>query len=360
LGQPPGAMSKSSGPRSKSDRTQWLQHVHQVQSQRTPEACQAAKLRIEQSRIHESSMRKCKAVKGHAIRSRALAAEGLKQMAKCSAPQQQSEVQERWRSAQAFSSRMQDEAVSKADMFRSEGVGEVQLLGCAEEREEAMMEGAAQLVGAEDVGEMAAVGAEGVNSQAAGGAANMADLLSQLRVEPEDAAECAAKFGLYEGYSSEVEQMRNNLVKFHGETRPTVPAAIGADMDKQIRNIDSAEAMGIADDLREWFVYHMMRQAERNNLRMASILDGFEKKLEFLASNDQAECPVCLEAFDADEGRPPETLACCHKVCKQCWDHWSAVRSGRPFCPLCRQEDFLGAIVEAQSVAVGRTLSDSE
>mmetsp|Transcript_92522 Transcript_92522/g.178361 ORF Transcript_92522/g.178361 Transcript_92522/m.178361 type:complete len:361 (+) Transcript_92522:84-1166(+) len=356
--QPAGTMAKASGSRSKSDHVQWLQHVHQVQSQRTPEACEAAKLRIERSRIHEASSRKCKAVKGHAIRSRALAAEGLKQMAKCSAPQESSEVQQRWRAAQQFSSRMQDEAVSRADMFRSEGVGVAQLLDNADDEAEEAMVGAAQLVGADDARDMAAVGAEGVGSQAAGGSASMADLLSQLRVEPKDAAECAAKFGLYEGYASEVEQMRNNLVKFHGETRPTVPEVIGADMDKQIRAIDSEEAMGIADELREWFVYHMMRQAERNNLRMASILDGFEKKLEFLASSDQNECPVCLETFDVDAGRAPETLACCHKVCKQCWEHWSAVRSGRPFCPLCRHEDFIGAIMEAQSTPPGG--SDSE
>jgi len=349
-------MSKSSGLRSQSDHVQWLQHVHRVQSQRTPEACEAAKLKIERSRIQEKNIRKCKAVKGRAERSRALAAEGLKQMAKCSAPAEQTEVQERWKSAQAFSSRMQIEAVSRADMFMSEGDGAVQLLRNADDEEEERMAVAAQLVGAEDVREMAAVGAERLSTQPAAGAGNMANLLSQLQREPEDAAECAAKFGLYEGYSSEVEQMRNTLLKFHEETRPSVPEVIGVDMDKQIRTIDSEEAMGIPDESREWFVYHMMRQAERNNLRMASILDGFDKKLQFLASSDQAECPVCLEAFNDDAGRTVETLGCCHKVCKQCWDHWSTMSSGRPFCPLCRHEDFLDEIVQAQSVSAGTTL----
>merc|ERR1719169_396520 len=92
--------------------------------------------------------------------------------------------------------------------------------------------------------------------------------------------------------------MRGTLFKFCEESRTTVPAAVASDMDRKIKGIDSTEAMGIPDRAREWFVYHMMRQAEKNNLRMASILDGFEKKLEFLASNDQSECPICLENFE--------------------------------------------------------------
>merc|ERR1712083_1245148 len=105
-------------------------------------------------------------------------------------------------------------------------------------------------------------------------------------------------------------------MKFHEETKPTVPAAIAADMDSQVKGIDSAEAMGIQDDAREWFVFHMMRKAERNNLKMAGILDGFEKKLQFLATNDQRECPVCLEDFQENGPHAAETLGCCHKVCR--------------------------------------------
>lgn len=167
---------------------------------------------------------------------------------------------------------------------------------------------------------------------------------------------------LYEGYGTEVEQMRGTLMKFHEETKPTVPAAIAADMDSQVKGIDSAEAMGIQDDAREWFVFHMMRKAERNNLKMAGILEGFEKKLEFLASNDQSECPICLEDFVAGGDHAAETLGCCHKVCKDCWSNWSSVMSGRPFCPLCRHEEFLGAV--AARVAGGTPVpiveSDSE
>merc|ERR1712107_28771 len=96
---------------------------------------------------------------------------------------------------------------------------------------------------------------------------------------------------------------------------------------------------GIPDDSRKWFVYHMMKQAERNNLKMAGTLDTFDKKLKFLAQNDQIECPVCLENF-SDGMKAAETLGCCHKVCKECWHNWTKLSHGRPFCPLCRQEDF--------------------
>lgn len=246
------------------------------------------------------------------------------------------------------------------------------------------MEEAAGLVGASDAAVMAAAGSEGLDEVGAptpgaspreprrsplpvagarregGAGSTVNELLQQLRHEPDDAAECAAKFQLYEGYGSEVEGMRRTLLQFHEESKPTLPPAILVDFDQQIRGIDSEDAMRIPDESREWFVYHMMRQAERNNLNMASILDGMEKKLKFLAENNQAECPVCLEDF-GEGSRAPETLGCCHKVCSECWHHWSKVTHGRPFCPFCRHEDFLGAIaVRASRAAGGGESSESE
>ena len=41
-------------------------------------------------------------------------------------------------------------------------------------------------------------------------------------------------------------------------------------MGKRVKGIDSTEAMGIPDEAREWFVFHMMKQAERNNVSMAA------------------------------------------------------------------------------------------
>jgi len=343
-----------------------MQKVHGVHSKRSPEAWQSAQLRIEQSRQHEVSYRKCKAVKGHAVRSRALASEGLRQMAACDGPNEYMAVQERWSSAQQVSKKRQvmvtdraDEALSSHSRARAD-LPEVQLNDADEEEDEAMAEVAA-LVGAADVMSMAAIGQEGLRPAAAAGpgggggsragvhgtnSSTMQTLLKELRQEPKDDAESTAKFLLYEGYGAEVEDMRNTLFKFYEESRPTVPAVILTDMDRQVKAIDSTEAMGIPDRAREWFVYHMMKQAERNNLHMATILDGFEKKLEFLASNDQTECPVCLEDFQDGTVHAAETLSCCHKVCKDCWANWSTAMGGRPFCPLCRHEEFLGALVE--------------
>jgi len=170
--------------------------------------------------------------------------------------------------------------------------------------------------------------------------------LQQLRSEPTNETECTAKFLLYEHYGAELEDMRNSLDKFHQESRTTVPPMIANDMDKQMKGIDTTETMGIPDDAREWFVYHMMRQAEKNNLRMAKILDGFEKKLEFLGSIDQNECPICLEPFEEVGVHVPQTLPCCHKVCKDCWTNWEKVTHGATFCPLCRNDDFLGVLAQ--------------
>lgn len=330
-----------------------MHKVHNVQSKRTPEAWQAAQDRIEQARQHTVSWRKCKAVKGHAVRHRMLNAEGLQQMSE--RPDELMAIQARVQCAQQASKSRQatvmrkaDEALSKCARLRTDSP-EPRLSDADEEEDEAMME-VAQLVGTADVRRMADTGREGVGmlapSNANRGSGTIQSLLQQLRTEPKDDAEQSAKFLLYSNYSEGVEEMRHSLFKFYEESRPTVPGPVATDMDKQIKGIDSTRAMGIPDDAREWFVYHMMRQAERNNLNMANILESFEKKLEFLASNDQVECPVCLETFEEHGMHAAETLGCCHKVCKDCWTNWSAVMHGRPFCPLCRNDEFLGAIAE--------------
>jgi len=223
-------------------------------------------------------------------------------------------VQTRWKSAQESSSRF---ASARWDAFSREApaVPEPQLL-IDEDEDEAMAE-AADLMGAGDVNALTALGNDGLEDvpRTAGTGRSIDELLSQLRKEPANEEECAAKFMLYEGYAREVE-----------------------------------EAMGIPDDVREWFVFHMMRKAERNNLSMARILENFEKKLAFLANNDQQECPVCLEKFETGD-KAPETLGCCHKVCKECWESWTQVMGGRPFCPLCRHDEFLGAVAARLSEA---------
>merc|ERR1712096_577553 len=97
-------------------------------------------------------------------------------------------------------------------------------------------------------------------------------LLRQLRTEPADDEEVAAKFAMYEVYGGEVERMRDQLFLFHQEQRSDLPAAVVREMDREIKAVDSHQAMGIPDDVRDWFVYHMMKQAERNNRRIEKVL----------------------------------------------------------------------------------------
>lgn len=329
----------SSSLKSLQETASWVQHVHEVQSKRTPEAVAAARQRIEQARQSEVTWRKCRAFQGHSLRTRALAAEGLRQMS-LSAPAELQDITFRWGSAQAASKSRQDRLMSLAVASppTAEAV-EAQALGdLDDEEDEALLEVAA-LVGAKDTRSMAAIGESG----------QMEAWLQQLRQEPTDEDECAAKFMLYDGYSSHVQQMRDTLLDFHRESRATVPAEIARDMDKKVRGIDSQAAMGIRDHAHGWFVFHMMRRAEQNNLSMAKLLDKFEKTLKFLRTSSQTECPICLEDFEEGGSCAPETLACCHKVCKGCWEHWKVVMGGRAFCPLCRNDDFLGAVARRVS-----------
>lgn len=343
-------VSEGSETRSHHACMEWARRVHEVQSKRNPREWEAAKQRIESAREHERQSRKCKAVKNHAIRSRALAAEGLRQMSAAPVSEHMA-VQTRWMSAQESSAKY---ASARWDAFsRAPAAAEPQVL-VDESDDEAMAE-AADLMGAGDATALTALGNDGLQEDGRGGGGggqSIEELLAQLRTEPADEEECAAKFMLYEGYAREVEEMRNTLLKFNDETRPTLPPTVAADLGNQIGKIDSTEAMGIPDDVREWFVFHMMKKAERNNVSMARILDSFEKKLAFLAKNNQEECPVCLDKFESGD-KAPETLGCCHKVCKECWQSWSQVMGGRPFCPLCRHDEFLGAVASRLSEAEG-------
>ena len=343
------SVSEGSQARSHHACMEWARRVHEVQSKRNPREWEAAKQRIESAREHERQSRKCKAVKNHAIRSRALAAEGLRQMSAAPASEHLA-VQTRWMSAQESSAKY---ASARWDAFSrgAPAAAEPQVL-VDESDDEAMAE-AADLMGAGDATALTALGNDGLQEDGrASGGQSIEELLAQLRTEPANEEECAAKFMLYEGYAREVEEMRNTLLKFNDETRPTLPPTVAADLGNQIGKIDSTEAMGIPDDVREWFVFHMMKKAERNNVSMARILESFEKKLAFLANNDQQECPVCLDKFESGD-KAPETLGCCHKVCKECWESWSQVMGGRPFCPLCRHEEFLGAVASRLSEAEG-------
>lgn len=262
--------------------------------------------------------------------------EGLRQMSAVTAPTPASytEVQQRWSSAQAVSTSIQNRALLASPIAPARREVEVAVQDADEEEVQALSEVTRVIGGADGDAVVAARMDDG----------QMEVWLNQLRLEPQNDEESAAKFQLYEGYSTQVEQMRKSLVDFHTECRPTLPEKVGVDMDKKVKGIDDAQSMGIYDEAREWFVFQMMRQAEKNNVKMAKILEGFETTLKFMRQNDQQECPVCLEPFQESGSHSPETLGCCHKVCKDCWAHWETVMNGRAFCPLCRHDEFLGAV----------------
>merc|ERR1711904_389560 len=138
--------------------------------------------------------------------------------------------------------------------------------------------------------------------------------------------------GLFEAYSQQVELIRKRLFDLYEESRPALPDAVAKDMEKHLKKIDNTEAMGIPDNAREWFVYHMMKKTGNNNKTMVAILEDFEKKLDFLAKSEQEECPICLEIFTED--LPSETLGCCHRVCSDCWAPWCTVVPFVPFAAM--------------------------
>ena len=82
-----------------------------------------------------------------------------------------------------------------------------------------------------------------------------------------------------------------------------------------------------------------------------SIPTQVRAKLELLAS--QSDCPVCFEPLagvgaGATDGRKATTLGCAHRVCEECWAMWSAscrARGKAPFCPLCREDEFVGYVM---------------
>lgn len=310
--------------------------MHEVQTSRmTPEMREDLRMKVERSRVAEASRRKVKAVKSHAVRSKALVSEGLRQMSAASAPSEFMMVHDRWSAAQEASSKRQDVALSKMSALEHCDAAEAMVMRVEEEdeEEEEGMAEAAALVGASAPSVLARVpSGDGADDE-------FQKLLQQLRNEPTGDDELAAKFGLYETYGGQVEKMRSTVFGLYDENKPALPDAVKNDMEKQLQQIDREEAMGIPDDAHGWFVYHMMKQAGCNNESMSGIMENFEKRLEFLANNDQDECPICLEKFSS--ACPADTLGCCHKVCHDCWTHWVAVMHGHPFCPLCKNEEFV-------------------
>lgn len=173
------------------------------------------------------------------------------------------------------------------------------------------------------------------------------EALAQLESEPTDAAACAAKFELYEGFAELTEKAREALFELWSGAQADLDAANApatkAAIAREIARIDRVDHLGIPDETHRWFVHGMCRAACKNQRMLDGVLGGITSKLELLAS--QSDCPVCLEAFG--DTRKATTLGCAHKCCEECWASWSAVAGHRAVCPLCRHEEFLSAVLDA-------------
>eukprot|EP00931_Biecheleriopsis_adriatica_P107837 TRINITY_DN82174_c0_g1_i1.p1 TRINITY_DN82174_c0_g1~~TRINITY_DN82174_c0_g1_i1.p1 ORF type:complete len:375 (-),score=76.91 TRINITY_DN82174_c0_g1_i1:96-1220(-) len=327
-------MSSTSCNRSSDECNRWLRHVSHVQLERlTPEMRQAVVERSERRRTTESLRRRSTTMASHSFRSQHLLSEGLQQLSISGSALERSAAQARWSSALESSVTWTNRTMTSLDIdIATQGEAarpwredEVMAEG---DQEAAMLMSSGQAPPARD--------------EVKAGSSDLEKLLCQLRQEPTEEEDMAAKFRMYETYGQEVERMREQVFAFHEEHLATLPPAVSVEMSKQLKTIDSADAMAIPEDTQDWFVYHMMKQAEKNNRALSNVLEGFGKKLELLAKSDQAECPICLETFDSS--RKAETLGCCHCVCSDCWENWSAVMHGRPFCPLCRHEAFIDMV----------------
>lgn len=324
----------------------WLQRVSHVQLERiTPEAREQLRAHAERQREAESARRSCRSMSMHALRSRSLVHEGLQQMSLSQTSAEFSAVSNRWRLAQRRSTELAEQTVYLSECFDAH-VEETSVWRDEEAEAEQLAE-TSRLVGSTNL--------EASTVSALAETQGIAEpLLAQLSEEPADDEEALAKFAMYETYSEEVGRMHDTLFDFHARHRESLPLAVDKDMESQLKAVDCINALGIPDDARHWFVYHMMKQASNNNGIMGRVLKDFERKLEFLARDAQSDCPICLESFTDD--RPAETLGCCHGVCRACWQHWAAVRHGHPFCPLCRQNEFLHILATEAGDVTSRVL----
>lgn len=166
-------------------------------------------------------------------------------------------------------------------------------------------------------------------------------LLRELRPKPKDDEEASSKFAMYEEYAKTVETTREGLCKFWEDCKDSFEGRICAAINRDIVRLDSHQNMGIAWNERVWWAYEMIKVANKNNLNMIRLLETIQTKLELIARDE--DCPICLEPKEAKH-----TLTCCHKICKGCWSQWQLLQGRNAFCPLCKEKDFISAVLAAE------------
>merc|ERR1711939_60354 len=178
------------------------------------------------------------------------------------------------------------------------------------------------------------------------GQMEMSELLEQLKVEPAEEEEQQAKFLLFEKYLETVEKLRGETFEFWAEAKEEFHESGRGDVERALRKIDGHDNLGVDFFEGRWFVYDMTKKAGSNCAMIGRNLAMIKTRIELLAQQD--DCPVCLEPLE-ECGEEPHVFSCCHKVCGECWQHWSELHRGGAFCPMCRQEDFLGDIIRRAS-----------
>lgn len=178
------------------------------------------------------------------------------------------------------------------------------------------------------------------------GQLQMRALLEQLYTEPAEEAELQCKFVLFENYLATIEKMRAETFAFWDEAKNEFHASASADIQRILSQVDGHENLAIEFVEGRWFVYDMTNKAGTNSAMIGRILAMIKARLELLARAE--DCPICLEGLEVC-GEEPHVLGCCHKVCRDCWSHWSQLQGSRAFCPLCRNEEFLGDLMRRQS-----------
>lgn len=192
------------------------------------------------------------------------------------------------------------------------------------------------------------------------------DALSDLKVEPTNDEQRAAKFKIFETFSGQLDAVRSALLSLVAGSVATFPTSVAAGVQQQVKQLDDTANMSIADAGRYWFVYDMSKMVFNNCDKMRHVSTSVEQKAAFLANSTQTQCPICMETFEApgaaggrrsddddgsgggDDGDDgprcvPRVLQCCHRVCEPCWTQWVAIKGGpaNAFCPICKNKEFL-------------------
>jgi len=126
--------------------------------------------------------------------------------------------------------------------------------------------------------------------------------LDQLKNEPRDDAELAHKFGTYDSYFSQVQELRAALFSLWDKGKEVLSQAESSRMQSAIRRIDAFENLSIPERTRFWFVYHMMAKASENHGKMQHVLDDLEELFDSASAehNNHIEGAVPVEELSDD------------------------------------------------------------